>query len=135
MDKILIGGRALVALGSNRITSDTDYLINDTEQSTFVRDEAENIDYYNAAKNNFFAAIWKKEKGNVIASPQSLFELKAYAFVQHCQNFNFKKADECEFDMKFLVRNFGIKDCPIAKKHISESEYAEVVKIINSVKF
>jgi hypothetical protein len=135
MEKVLIGGRALVALGSNRITADTDYLIDEAGKSTFVHDEAENVDYCNAAKNKFFAAIWKKEKGNTIASPQSLFELKAYAFVQHCQNFNFKKADDCEFDMKFLVRTFGVKDCPIAKKHISEGEYSEIVKIINSVRF
>ena len=30
-DKILIGGRALVALGSSRNTLDIDYLVNDPE--------------------------------------------------------------------------------------------------------
>ncbi len=40
------------------------------------------IDYYNVDENNFFKAILKIEKGRKIAIPQSLLELKAYAFVQ-----------------------------------------------------
>jgi hypothetical protein len=134
-DKVLIGGRALVALGSNRLTTDTDYLICDPELDIFAFDRENNVDYCNAAKNKFFADIWKKEKGNTIASPQSLLDLKAYAFVQNCQNFHFKKADDAEFDMKFLVRTFRLTDVPVAKKHLSAGEYGEIKKIIASVRF
>jgi len=59
--------------------------------------------------------------------------LKAYAFVQHCQNFNFAKADACEYDLKFLVRNFDVKP-NIVKRYISSGELSEINKIINSVK-
>jgi hypothetical protein len=46
------------------------------------------VDFFNSNGNKFFNEIYKIEKGNVQASAQSLLELKAYAFVQHCQNFN-----------------------------------------------
>lgn len=135
-DKILIGGSALNKLGSDRYTNDTDYLVNDlSRKDSFFFDSENNIDYVNGNGNKFFADIWNIEKGNEIASPQSLFELKVYAFVQHCQNFNFKKADSCEYDIKFLVRKFRINNSIIAKKYISKGEYSEVEKIISSVKF
>ena len=131
--KILIGGQALRNLGSDRYTSDVDYLINDlTTTETFICSET--VDYINANGNKFFAEIYKIECNNEQATPQSLFELKVYAFVQHCQNFNFAKADSCEYDMKFLVRNFGIESSKIAKKYISNGEYSEINKIIKSVK-
>jgi len=131
--KILIGGQALRNLGSDRYTSDVDYLINDVNSTeTFICSET--VDYINANGNKFFAEIYKIECNNEQATPQSLFELKVYAFVQHCQNFNFAKADSCEYDMKFLVRNFGIESSKIAKKYISNGEYSEITKIINSVK-
>ena len=104
--QILIGGQALRNLGSDRYTDDVDYLINDTNSNdAFIC--SENIDFCNANGNKFFAEIFAIENGNVQATPQSLFDLKAFAFVQHCQNFNFKKADASEYDLKFLVRNFG----------------------------
>lgn len=132
--KILVGGQALRNLGSDRYTNDVDFLVNDTtSKSAFIHENDE--DLLNANGNKFFAEIFAIENGNEQATPQSLFELKCYAFVQHCQNFNFAKADSCEYDMKFLVRNFGIKSSLIAKKYISTGEYSEIVKIINSVKF
>lgn len=134
LNKILIGGQALRNLGSDRFTNDLDYLVNDTStKEAFICSES--VDYLNANGNKFFAEIYKIEAGNTEATPQSLFELKVYAFVQHCQNFNFAKADSCEYDIKFLVRNFDIKESKIAKKYITFGEYSEVVKIINSVKF
>jgi len=75
----------------------------------------------------------EQEKGNEQATPQGLLELKCYAFVQHCQNFNFTKADACEYDIKFLVRNFDVYP-KIVKKYVSSGEFSEIVKIINSVK-
>lgn len=132
--KILIGGQALRNLGSDRYTNDTDYLINDkSTNDAFITSDA--VDYLNANGNKFFAEIYNIEKGNEQATPQSLFELKVYAFVQHCQNFNFAKADSCEYDIKFLVRNFNITESKIARKYITSGEYSEVVKIIKSVKF
>jgi len=131
--KILVGGQALRNLGSDRYTNDVDYLVNDSSTTkAFIT--GENEDLLNANGNKFFAEIFAIENGNEQATPQSLFELKVYAFVQHCQNFNFAKADSCEYDMKFLVRNFGIESSKIAKKYISNGEYSEIVKIINSVK-
>lgn len=132
-DKILVGGQALRELGSDRHTDDIDYLINDKSDSrAFIT--SEKVDLLNANGNSFFNEIYQIEKGNEIASPQSLLELKAYAFVQHFQNFNFAKADACEYDIKFLVRTFGLISVKIVKKHISGGELSEVVKIINSVK-
>ncbi len=132
--KILIGGQALRQLGSDRYTNDVDYLINDTTTSeTFIT--SEKVDYINANGNKFFNELYKVEQNNEIASPQSLLELKAYAFVQHCQNFNWVKADACEYDIKFLVRKFKLTSVSKVKRYISFGELSEVEKVINSVKF
>ena len=131
--KILIGGQALRNLGSSRHTSDTDYLINDTtSKEAFLH--VGDVDYLNANGNKFFAQIFKVEEGNEQASAQSLLELKAYSFVQHCQNFNFKKADEAEFDMKFLVREFGLTGVKIVRNYVSSSELEEINKVIKSTR-
>jgi len=135
MKKILVGGQALRNMGSDRYTSDVDYLIKDENNtSAFIHDVTNDIDYLNASGNKFFNEIYKLEEGNDQASAQSLLELKAYAFVQHCQNFNFKKADACEYDIKFLVRFADLKSCKIAVKYMTAGEYSEVEKIILSVK-
>lgn len=134
-EKILIGGKALVTLGSSRLTLDTDYLINDeTSKDAFLHDKENNIDYLNANGNKFFKEIFTMEKGNQIASPQALLELKAYAFVQHCQNFAFQKADDAEYDMKFLCRKYDLKEVRIVNNYISNGELSEVQKVIQSVK-
>jgi len=135
--QLMIGGTALNKLGSSRITKDIDYLVFDSENKTaFSHDKEKNIDYCNANGNKFFAEVWKMEKNNVgeIASPQALLELKAYAFVQHCKNFFFQKADDCEFDIKYLVRQFNLTGVKIVNKFITAGELSEVEKIINSVK-
>ena len=133
MKKILIGGKALNILGSSRSTSDTDYLIFDEKKELFIKDEKNNVDYINAAKSEFFKKIWEEEKNNVIASPLALLELKAYAFVQHCQNMNFQKADDAEYDMRFLVRKYDI-DTSVVDQYLSSAELKEVKKIIQSTK-
>jgi hypothetical protein len=130
---ILIGGQALKEMGSDRYTNDVDYLINnENSKDCFIHENGQ--DFLNANGNSFFKEIYEIEKGNSVASAQSLFELKVYAFVQHCQNFNFAKADSCEYDLKFLIRNFNIKETKIAKKYISAGELSEINKIINGVK-
>ena len=130
--KILIGGQALRNLGSDRYTDDVDYLINDlSTKDAFIC--SEKVDYLNANGNEFFAEIFNIEKYNKQATPQSLLDLKCYAFVQHCQNFNFAKADSCEYDIKFLVRNFNISP-KIVKKYISLGELSEIEKIIINIK-
>lgn len=132
--KILIGGRALVALGSSRSTLDTDYLINDkSNKEMFICDKKNNVDYLNANGSKFFNEIYKAEEGREIASPQSLLELKAYALVQHCQNMNWQKADDCEYDMKFLCRKYNLTETKIVNKYLAKSELKEVIKVINSV--
>ena len=133
MKKILIGGQALRNLGSDRYTNDTDYLVNDlSTKAPFIT--SDEVDFLNANGNKFFAEIFKVEENNETATPQSLLELKAYALVQHCQNFNFKKADACEYDIKFLVRTFGLSKVKIANKYMNSGELSEVQKVINSVK-
>lgn len=133
----MIGGQALVKLGSDRYTNDTDYIVNNIEsKESFIFDHANNVDYINANGNKFFAEIWKMEAKNngEIASPQALLELKAYSLVQHCLNGFWEKADAAEYDMKFLVRNFNLNGIKIANKYMSEGELSEVNKVINSVR-
>lgn len=135
-EQILIGGQALVKLGSSRSTDDIDYLVNDdSTKDMFIHDKEQNIDYVNANGHKFFAQIFAKEAGNEIASPESLLELKAFSFVQHCQNFNFQKADDCEYDMKFLVRKFNLKAPQVVRGYVSAGEYSEIMKVVGSVKF
>jgi len=129
---ILVGGAALVSLGSSRSTNDTDYLVNLPGQPMFINTDA--VDYINAAESSFFMSIYKTEEGNEIASPEALLELKAYALIQHCQNCNWQKADDAEYDIKFLVRKFNVKSLSRLEKYISTSELKEVQKIINNVK-
>jgi hypothetical protein len=89
MKKLMIGGAALVKLGSSRSTQDVDYLVCDkSTDDNFIHDKEKNIDYINANGHPFFEEIWQAEKNNIgeIASPQSLLELKAFAFVQLCLN-------------------------------------------------
>ena len=82
--KVLIGGKALVELGSSRSTNDVDYLVNDKSTTEmFVFDTENNTDYINANGHKFFSEIFEIEKCNEIATPQSLLELKAFSFVQH----------------------------------------------------
>jgi len=133
-NQILIGGQALRNLGSDRYTNDLDYLVNDTttKEAFITSDE---VDFLNANGNKFFNEIFKIEEGNEIATPQSLLELKAYSFVQHCQNFNWAKVDSTEYDIKFLVRKFNLTKIKIANKYMTSGELSEIVKVINSVKF
>lgn len=133
----MIGGQALVKLGSNRTTLDTDYLVCDESNAVaFSHDKEANIDYCNAAGNEFFSEIWKMEEKNIgeIATPAALLELKAYSFVQHCLNGFWKKADDAEFDIKFLVREFKLSAPKIVKKYVSAGEFSEIVKVIKSVR-
>lgn len=69
-----------------------------------------------------------------IASPQALLELKAYSLVQHCLNGFWRKADEAEFDMKFLCREFNLSSVKIVSRFVSAGELAEINKVINSVR-
>jgi len=135
MKKLLIGGQALVKLGSSRSTNDTDYLVNDlSTKSAFIHLEG-NVDLINANGSKFFAEIWAMEINSIeFASINALIELKAYALVQHCLNGAFLKADEAEFDIKYLTR-IGAKLPTIVKKYVSAGQYAEIVKVIKDVKF
>lgn len=130
-EKILIGGQALRNLGSDRHTEDYDYLIYIDSKEAFLHEG--DVDYLNANGNQLFKEIYEIEKGNEQATPQALLELKCYAFVQHCQNFNFAKADACEYDIKFLVRNFDVQP-KIIQKYVSRGEYSEIEKIVKSVR-
>ena len=132
--KILVGGRALVAYGSSRNTLDTDYLVCDKDLPMFSETK-EGDDLINADKSDFLMDIYKTEKGKTIASPQALLELKSYALIMHCQNGFWQKADDAEFDIKFLVRKFKLNSVKNVINYISCGELSEVNKVINSVKF
>ena len=134
-NKILIGGQALVTLGSSRSTNDTDYLVNDESTTDlFIFDKANNIDYINANGHAFFKAIFNKENGNKVASPASLLELKAFAFAQHCRNFKWQKADDAEYDIKFLVRNFKVSSLENVTCFLDRGALSEINTSINSTK-
>ena len=129
MRKLLIGGQALRELGSDRYTDDIDFLVCDiSSNETFTHNT--DGDLINANGHKFFMEVWNMESGNTttIASVDALCELKAFAFVQHCQNFNFAKADACEYDLKFLFR-LGANLPEIVKKYISLGEYSEITKL------
>jgi len=130
--KILTGGAALVELGSSRRTQDLDYLIYDKSSSElFMR--FHDIDYINAAQSNFYKEIFDLEKGNEIASPQSLLETKSNALIQHLQNGYWQKADDAEYDIKYLVRKFKLIGLYILPKYYDKAVIKEVTKIIDSV--
>ncbi|MCF6319496.1 MAG: hypothetical protein L3J83_09510 [Proteobacteria bacterium] len=130
--KILIGGAALVELGSSRRTQDLDYLIYDKSSPELFM-HFHDIDYINAARSDFYKEIFDLEKGNKIASPQSLLETKANALIQHLQNGYWQKADDAEYDIKYLVRKFKLIGLHILPRYYDQAVIKEVTKIIDSV--
>lgn len=131
--KYLIGGGALRKLGSPRYTDDLDYLCDSDSQDPFFISEGN--DHINANGHPFFRELYDSIEGvQEIAPPWVLLELKAFSFTQHCINGNWVKADNDEFDIKFLVRNFGLKELKIAQKYIHEGARKEVESIISNVR-
>ena len=131
---VLIGGKALVELGSSRSTNDTDYLVfieDNFEQ--FIFDEENHIDYMNGNGSNFAEEIWNKEKDNEIASPQSLYDLKAWAMLSHFRNGNNHKLNDCIFDLRFLAINHGIEGISTLKKYITKEEAAFIAESVAMV--
>lgn len=113
-----------------RYTDDTDYLVFDeSDPRLFVKEEFGDI--INAANHPFYSEIW--EAG---VNEQTMLEMSAFTFVQHCMNGFWEKADTKEFDIKFLVRLIG-KDAKIsiASKYITPGQELEVNRVIKSVKF
>lgn len=134
--KLMIGGQALKTLGNDRHTNDVDYLVNLPGKKTFLTNVEDGVDFINAAgEHKFYMEVWQSEANNngEIASPQALLELKAFSFAQHCLNFNFAKADADEYDIKFLVREFGVNKLRIANKHMTKGELFTVQQVIDSV--
>lgn len=129
LNKILIGGQALRELGSSRHTEDLDYLV-------FLEDDfspfhtIDGNDYINGNSSNFFEEIYNSEKGNKIASAKGLFELKAFALIEHYRNSNHNKVNDCIFDLNFLKINFNITDFPILKKYATSVEIELVNELV-----
>lgn len=122
----------MIQLGSSRSTNDIDYLmLLPDNPATFIHEPAGDI--INAAGHKFFGKIYELEQGNDIASPQSMLELKAFALVQHCLHRNWQKADDCEYDIKFLCRTFKLRSAPICRKYVTSGQYSEIQKIINTI--
>jgi hypothetical protein len=135
-NKILIGGQALREMGSSRYTNDVDYLVFDENSfEAFIFDKDNNIDYMNGNASNFAESIYNKEKGNNIATPQSLFELKAFSLLSHLRNFNAEKINTTIFDLNFLAINFEIDmKMPTLSKFITANEVSEIIKEIRTKK-
>ena len=131
-NRIMIGGKAMNFYGSNRLTSDVDYLVFEPGREVFF--EHDGGDIVNAAAHPFLHEVWKQEQGNQIVSPQGLMELKAFAFINHCQIGAFMKTYDDEYDMKYLAHKFDIFDVPLIKHFMSPGEYGEVLKILNAVR-
>lgn len=131
LNKILIGGAALRELGSVRHTDDLDYLVWMDDNFTPFH-TSEGVDLINANSTNFFESIYNIEKGKEIASPQSLFDLKAFALIEHMRNGNFNKVNDCRYDLNFLKINFGIEDINTLKKYITKAEHNEILSNLNS---
>lgn len=126
--KVLIGGQALRNLGSPRHTNDLDYLVwMDDNFKPFHTSEG--VDLINANSTNFFEDIYNVEKGNDQATPQSLFELKAFALVEHFRLGNKNKVNDCVFDLNFLKINHGVNDFPVLKKYATKAE----IEMINDL--
>lgn len=127
----MVGGKAMNFYGSNRLTSDVDYLVWEPGKELFYTHEEGDI--INASAHPFLTVIWDAEQGNQIVSPQSLLELKAFAFINHCQIGAFRKSYDDEYDIKFLVDKFDLIDIPVLKGFVDPGEYGEVKKIIDQV--
>ena len=132
--KLLIGGKALNDLGSPRTTEDVDYFIRDESKDLFFKEN--DIDYINAAGHPLYAALWELEADNIgpLASPQTLLISKAFAFVNHCKNGFWQKADDAEYDIKYLVRHCGVRDISLLEPHVDAGAFKEVQKLIDSVR-
>jgi hypothetical protein len=132
----LIGGQKLRELGSDRHTDDLDYLIYDAaDKRLFIHLPGQDI--INAAAHPFYAAVWSMDATDDV-SVAALLEMCVFAFVNHCENGSWDKADAKEYDIKFLSRlikkNGQEVKFEIAKNFISSGAITEVNKIINSVK-
>lgn len=136
MHKILIGGRALAVHGSNRVSLDYDYLVFvENDKTTFLHNQGDNKDedWINANGHPFFNIIYETEKESLVASKQGLLELKAFAFVQHCLNRNWQKANDAEYDIKFLCRAHPGLRLQFVQKHITLGQMYEIEKVIKQV--
>lgn len=129
--RVMIGGKAMNFYGSNRLTMDTDYLVYEPGKELFYQEEKGDI--INAAAHGFLKDVWAVEKENQIVSPQGLLELKAFAFINHCQTGAFRKSYDDEYDIKFIAREFDLTDVPLIKKHMHPGEYAEIKKLLDEV--
>jgi hypothetical protein len=135
--QLMIGGDALKKLGNNRHTPDTDYLVYAPGKPLFYSDREAKTDYVNAAGGNeFFAEVWRMEEKNIgeMASPAALLALRAYALVQHIQSHNFPKADDCEHDMRFLIRSFNLSLPAVVKKYVDDDGWKEIEQVFQSMR-
>lgn len=130
----LIGGQALRALGHDRHTDDVDFFVNVPGQALFTHEDEG--DLVNAAAHNFLSDVWAAMTidENGVADPQTLGELKAWSFIQHCQNMNWKKVAATEYDMMFLAREFGVTEFPILAKFAHAGEMTEIARVVARAK-
>ncbi|MBN1294377.1 MAG: hypothetical protein JXB48_21250 [Candidatus Latescibacteria bacterium] len=133
INQYLIGGQRLRELGSDRHTDDCDWLVNSPDDDRlFIH--APDGDYINASAHPLYAEIWAEEIGNdEQVTVTGLLNMCVFAFVQHCENGFWDKADAKEYDIKFLARKFNARNFDIAKKYISSGAAIEVQKILDAV--
>ena len=127
--KAMIGGQALRALGHDRHTDDVDFFVNVPGQPLFSH--FDDRDEVNAACHKFLSLVWDNMTvTDGVADPQTLGELKAWSFINHCQNMQWKKVAATEYDMIFLAREFGVTRFPILEKFAHAGEMSEIMRVV-----
>lgn len=130
--KILVGNKAMRHYGSSIDSEWTEYLTCDESGMVSVEPETRTI-MYNAIHNMYHKAIWDAEQGNEIASSSSLLKLECNAIINCIKSGNFEESDEHEFNIKFLVRKFGVTDITDLQHYCTFRQYNQVRKIIQNV--
>lgn len=130
--KILVGNKAMRHYGSSIDTGWTEYLTYDESGISSFESETGTI-INNAIHSTYHEAIWDAEQDNEIASPSSLLKLECYSFIISIQSCNFESADIHEFNIKFLVRKFGVTNITNLQYYCTLNQYNQVRKIIQIV--
>ncbi|MEM6299915.1 MAG: hypothetical protein AAF740_14600 [Bacteroidota bacterium] len=134
VEKKLIGTYAIFKLGSNRRAKQLNYLVNQEDSTKrFIFDTANKTKYTNANGFEFFRELRELERRifHETATPQSLFELRAFDLLLSYEKGDYSEINDYEFDLKFLYLRYQIKEVKALGKYISAEELEKIQQIIN----
>jgi len=120
--KVLVGGVALMLLGSSMHPRNVEYLVKIGPKAI---DEFQFFTYYNANANAFFNELWEMEKRKKIASPQTLLELRAFNYVNLPVDCDWHIKHNLEFDISFLAgpyNRFNLSGLKILPKYMDKQK-------------